>query len=157
MPLKVLQVIAAVADRYGGPSRNVVGLCAATRAVGVEAEICTTDADGPRAALAEALPGLQTWRGVPVRFFHRSWSERYKISPPLARWLRTSVMGYDLVVVHGCFSHAPEAAWLYFIGECLRRNGDPRARSYLWKAARRNPVGLKSWIRLVQLGGRRSC
>jgi glycosyltransferase involved in cell wall biosynthesis len=43
-----------------------------------------------------------------------------------------------------------EAAWLYFIGECLRRNGDSRARLYLWEAARKNPLGLKSWIRLVQ-------
>jgi glycosyltransferase involved in cell wall biosynthesis len=78
--------------------------------VGVDAEVCTTDADGPGASLAVARLGLQSWRGVPVRFFHRNWSERYKISLSLARWLRTSVKGYDLVVVHGCFSHAPEAA-----------------------------------------------
>jgi glycosyltransferase involved in cell wall biosynthesis len=43
-----------------------------------------------------------------------------------------------------------EAAWLYFIGECLRRNRNPRARLYLWEAARKNPLGLRSWIRLVQ-------
>jgi glycosyltransferase involved in cell wall biosynthesis len=43
-----------------------------------------------------------------------------------------------------------EAAWLYFIGECLRRNRNPRARSYLWQAARKNPLALKSWFRLAQ-------
>jgi glycosyltransferase involved in cell wall biosynthesis len=118
--LKVLQVIAAVADRYGGPSRNVVGLCAATRAAGVDAEICATDADGPGASLPVAGSGPQDWRGVPVRFFHRRWSERYKISPPLARWLRTSARSYDLVVVHGCFSHVPEAAAM-----AARRAGVP--------------------------------
>jgi glycosyltransferase involved in cell wall biosynthesis len=118
--LKVLQVIAAVADRYGGPSRNVVGLCAATRAAGVDAEICATDADGPGASLPGVGSGLKLWRGVPVRLFHRRCSERYKISPPLARWLRTSVRNYDLVVAHGCFSHAPEAA-----AAAARRAGIP--------------------------------
>jgi glycosyltransferase involved in cell wall biosynthesis len=49
-----------------------------------------------------------------------------------------------------------EAAWLYFIGECLRRNGDPRAWFYLWKSARKNPLELRSWIRLAQLIGKRA-
>jgi glycosyltransferase involved in cell wall biosynthesis len=51
---------------------------------------------------------------------------------------------------HG-LSWVKEAAWLYFIGECLRRNGDARAFSYLWKAVRTNPVALRTWVRLGQL------
>jgi glycosyltransferase involved in cell wall biosynthesis len=47
-------------------------------------------------------------------------------------------------------SWVKEAAWLYFIGECLRKNGDARAFSYLWKAFRTNPVALRTWVRLGQ-------
>jgi glycosyltransferase involved in cell wall biosynthesis len=108
--VRVLHVVAAVAPRYGGPSRNVIGLCSAARGAAVDAEVCTTDADGDGARLPGAHEELQTWKGVPVRIFERSFSERYKVSPSLARWLRSSVKNYDLVVAHGCFSHAPEAA-----------------------------------------------
>ena len=42
------------------------------------------------------------------------------------------------------------AAWLYFIGEGLRRNGDRRARGYFRGALRENPLLWKGWFRLVQ-------
>jgi glycosyltransferase involved in cell wall biosynthesis len=48
-------------------------------------------------------------------------------------------------------SRQKDAAWLYFIGECLRRNGDVQALPYLWMAVKKNPVALKTWIRLAQL------
>ena len=39
----------------------------------------------------------------------------------------------------------------YFLGECLRRNGDmPRARSFLWKSILYKPLNFKAWARLVQ-------
>jgi hypothetical protein len=41
------------------------------------------------------------------------------------------------------------AAGLYFIGECLRRNGDRRAREYLRNAVAANPLLLRAWIRLL--------
>jgi glycosyltransferase involved in cell wall biosynthesis len=108
--VKVLHVVAALAPRYGGPSVNVPGICHATRAAGVDAEIATTDADGADAALTVPLGERITWQGVPVRFFRRSFSERYKYSRGLGRWLSRSAKDYDLVVAHGCFSYAPEAA-----------------------------------------------
>jgi glycosyltransferase involved in cell wall biosynthesis len=43
-----------------------------------------------------------------------------------------------------------DADWLYFIGECLRSNGDARARRYLMKAIRRRPTFAKAWVRLAQ-------
>lgn len=42
------------------------------------------------------------------------------------------------------------ARGLYFIGEALRRNGDPRARKYLVRAIRSCPFHVKAWIRLAQ-------
>jgi glycosyltransferase involved in cell wall biosynthesis len=108
--MKVLHVVAALAERYGGPSRNVVGLCAATRALGVDAEICATNADGPGGCLDVPSDERIVWHGVPVRFFRRTWSETYKYSAPLSGWLRSRVQDFDLIVTHGCFSFAPEAA-----------------------------------------------
>jgi hypothetical protein len=38
----------------------------------------------------------------------------------------------------------------YFIGERLRRLGDPRSRSYLRQALRQAPWLVKGWVRLLQ-------
>jgi hypothetical protein len=38
----------------------------------------------------------------------------------------------------------------YFIGEVLRRNGDPRARRYLRAAIAASPLTLKAWVRWLQ-------
>ena len=44
-----------------------------------------------------------------------------------------------------------DPAGAYFIGRCLLRQRDPRARSYLLRAARRRPWWLGAWLGLVQL------
>jgi hypothetical protein len=43
------------------------------------------------------------------------------------------------------------AAWLYFIGECLRKNGDSRALSYLTRSVMANPFYARSWMRIMQI------
>jgi FkbM family methyltransferase len=48
------------------------------------------------------------------------------------------------------FSRRALAAGLYFIGEALRRNGDPRAMSYLGSALRTWPLSPRSWLRMAQ-------
>lgn len=42
------------------------------------------------------------------------------------------------------------ASGLYFIGEALRRNRDPRARRYLRRAVAAWPLSARAWIRLLQ-------
>jgi len=39
---------------------------------------------------------------------------------------------------------------LYFIGEALRRNGDPRARRYLREVIRTEPLRIRAWLRYLQ-------
>jgi len=39
---------------------------------------------------------------------------------------------------------------LYFIGESLRRNRDPRSRAYLRQAIRANPFSPRNWVRFAQ-------
>lgn len=39
----------------------------------------------------------------------------------------------------------------YFLGECLRRNGDvAKARHYFWQSIKDNPMHLRAWVRLGQ-------
>ena len=47
-------------------------------------------------------------------------------------------------------SRRRRAAGWYFIGETLRRNGDPRAVTYLREACCRQPWQVKHWLRLWQ-------
>jgi glycosyltransferase involved in cell wall biosynthesis len=107
--VKVLHVIPSVAPRYGGPSRAVVDMCRALRGVGVDTLIATTDADG-EGRLKVDLGRETSFGGVPAIFFSRQWSEAYKYSRPLARWLSSHVREYDVVHIHAVFSHACLAA-----------------------------------------------
>lgn len=56
----------------------------------------------------------------------------------------------DAISRERSFALCSRARGLYFIGEALRRNNDPRCRSYLAQAAMRCPLLLKSWVRLAQ-------
>jgi glycosyltransferase involved in cell wall biosynthesis len=106
--MKVLHVIPAVAPRYGGPSRAVVGMCRALRARGVETTIATTDADGAgRLDVPLGVPAA--FEGMPAVFFAR-YGEGFKYSPPLARWLRRETPAFDVVHIHAVFSHSSIAA-----------------------------------------------
>lgn len=109
MARRVLHVIPAVAARYGGPSAAVVGMCRALRAVGVDATIATTDADGG-GRLPVEIGTMSTHAGVPAVFFRRQGGEGFKWSRPLADWLSRHVQDYDVVHVHAVFSHASIAA-----------------------------------------------
>jgi glycosyltransferase involved in cell wall biosynthesis len=107
--MDVLHVIPAVAQRYGGPSHAVVGMGQALPGQGVSVLIATTDADGPH-RLPVAHGSTLNWHGVPAVFFPCQWSEAFKYSGQLARWLDHHVADYDLVHIHAVFSHACLAA-----------------------------------------------
>ena len=117
--MKVLHVIPGVAPRYGGPSRAIIGMSRALQERGVEPLVATTDADGAGrlpVELGVALP----YQGVPAIFFPRQWSEAFKYSRPLARWLEENVEAFDVVHIHAVFSHASLAA-----ARASRRKGVP--------------------------------
>lgn len=115
--MKVLHVIPAVAKRHGGPTQAVFGMCRALEREGVESLIATTDADGPGGRLPVELGRPVKYEGVSVIFFPRQWSEAFKYSEPLARWLKAHVSDFDLVDIHAIFSHSSLAAsWA-----CLKR------------------------------------
>ncbi len=115
--MKVLHVIPAVAPRYGGPSRAILDMCRALQAQGIEPLIATTDADGG-GRLRVDLGRPLSWEGVPTIFFPRQWSEAFKYSGPLARWMERNVNGFDVVHIHAVFSHSCLAA----ARSCLRHD-----------------------------------
>src|SRR5213593_4871329 len=83
--MRILHVIPSLAPRYGGPSAALTPMCEAlARVPGVSIEIATTDADGVAGRLTYAsLPAS----AVPIFLFRRDFSERWKFSAGLWRWL----------------------------------------------------------------------
>lgn len=76
---------------------------------GIEVDVATTDDDGPgRRTHASAGPHAQEG-GWSARYFPKQ-TEFYKVSLPLRRWARANVRDYQIVHVHGVFSHACIAA-----------------------------------------------
>jgi len=105
-----------VAARYGGPSVAAVQTCLALQRAGLTVGLVTTDSDGP-GRMQVRTDGPVQREGVPTLFFRRQWSEAFKYSGPLARWLRGHVSEYDVVHIHGVFSHCSLAA----AASCRRR------------------------------------
>lgn len=104
---------------YGGPSRAVVEMCRALREQGVDILIATTDADG-KGRLPVKLGRRVLYQDVPAIFFPRQWSEAYKYSKPLARWLDAHASDFNVVHIHAVFSHACMAA-----AKACRKKGVP--------------------------------
>jgi glycosyltransferase involved in cell wall biosynthesis len=84
-------------------------MCHALIGQGVDTLIATTDADGS-GRLDVEIGRAVSYKNVPTIFFPRQWSEAFKYSRPLARWLHQSVEGFDVVHIHAVFSHACLAA-----------------------------------------------
>jgi glycosyltransferase involved in cell wall biosynthesis len=83
----------------------------------VDVLIASTNADG-RQKLPVQLFEPVDWHGLPAVFFPHQWSESWKYSRPLARWLDGHVREFDAVHIHAVFSHACVAA----AQACRRRN-----------------------------------
>lgn len=107
--MKVLHVIPAVAARYGGPSRAIFEMCRALEQQGTEVLIASTDADGAERIQVDCGNPI-TFQGQQSVFFRKQWSEAFKFSRPLARWLASNVIKFDVVHIHAVFSHACLAA-----------------------------------------------
>jgi glycosyltransferase involved in cell wall biosynthesis len=117
--LRILQVVPAIAPRYGGPSETVVKLSRALGRLGHDVMVATSDADGP-GRLEVALGRESAYEGIPAVFFARRLGEGFKYTPAMRAWLKREIAGYDVVHVHAVFSHASLAA-----ARACRRAGVP--------------------------------
>ena len=107
--MRVLHVIPSLAPCHGGPSVVLPIIERALTAEGINVETLTTDDDGPgrRNDRGDGCPREEN--GVLRRYFPKQ-TEFYKVSLPLASWLRREVRNYELVHVHAMFSHTSIAA-----------------------------------------------
>jgi len=102
---KVLHVIPAIAPRYGGPSQVVLEMCRNLLSEGVDTVLATTNADVDN-QLQVKLGELDLYKEVPTIFFSKDFSESFKFSSKLAKWLHSHVRDFDLVHIHAIFSHS---------------------------------------------------
>lgn len=103
--MRVLHVIPAVGQAYGGPSVAIRGMTRSLAARGVEVEVATTDANGGN-PLDVPLGSPVHDGDVTYRFFARSLPGEWKYSWPLTRWLARRVSDFDIVHVHALFSYS---------------------------------------------------
>jgi len=102
--LRILHVVPSYypAMRYGGPIRSVQALCAALVRRGHDVSVYTTNVDGDRDSnvpLGEPV----NLEGVMVNYFHVPALRRLYWSPSLARRLRHTVAGFDVVHLHSIY------------------------------------------------------
>jgi len=102
--MKVLQVIHAVSPKYGGPSQALAPMCRALLSRGVDVQIAGTNA-APGGHLPVEIETPTTFEGVPATFFKQMGLGTFTYSRGLARWLDQNVAEFDLVHIHGVFSH----------------------------------------------------
>jgi len=112
--LKILHVIPSVAPCRGGPSKAILEMVCASREIGIDAEVATTNDDGPRELDIE-LDQLVDFRGMPTRFFQRFPSKisavrEFAYSPSFKEWLAQRIHNYDLLHIHALFSFCPSYA-----------------------------------------------
>jgi len=101
--MKILMVVPAIGDVYGGPSKCVVEIAQALANLGIEVDLVTTNANG-----SEKLNvPLNTWisgSNYRVQYFSFWGLQDYKISISLTQWLFQNIKDYELVHTNAIFS-----------------------------------------------------
>lgn len=123
--MRVLHVIPSIGPVRGGPSAAALAMVAALRQEGVDAELLTTDDNGPGRLEDLPIGRWCEWQGVPVLAFRR-WMppvaslREFAFTPSLQYWLGAHLHDYDLIHVHALFSYPSTAAMAL-----ARRGGVP--------------------------------
>jgi glycosyltransferase involved in cell wall biosynthesis len=110
--MRILHVISSVAPGYGGPSKAVVEMCRELVRRGEQAEIYTTNIDVYSRMDVPLGRPIET-NGVQITYFPVEVSAFYKVSPSLARALRSSIPSFDIVHIHSLYQFPATVAAYY--------------------------------------------
>ncbi len=102
--MKILMVIPAVGNVYGGPTKIVLELAQSVGNLGHDVDIVTTPANGP----TNLDVPLYKWineKNYRIQYFNYWDIADYKISLSLTKWLFQHVTDYDLVHTNAVFSY----------------------------------------------------
>ncbi len=116
--MRILQVVATLAPRQGGPSVACPELSRELVRQGHQVSIYASDVDG-LGHLEVPLDRPVMDEGVEIRYF-RGWSEpsRYMFSPAMWRALRDTVADFDVVHIYSVYGFSSSAAAYW----CRKRN-----------------------------------
>jgi glycosyltransferase involved in cell wall biosynthesis len=145
----VLQVIASVSARRGGPTTSINNLTSALQLRGIEVDIATTDDDGPGRHLTLERSNLVKTAGQRVIYF-RKQTDFYSTSLPMLIWLFQNGRRYDVIHVHGLFNFAPVAAALSAVMSRRPFVLTPHGTLDTWGLANRRPTFKRLSIRLLE-------
>ena len=108
--MKVLLVINALGDVYGGISKVAIELSEVIGKLGISVDLVTTNANG-RVVVDEPLFTWIKKKEYRVQYFPYWDVFDYKFSPSLTFWLFQNASNYDLVHTHGIFSYPVLSAY----------------------------------------------
>ena len=145
--MRVLHVTPSFAPafRYGGPIQTVLRLCQALQGAGVEVQVATTNADGPR-DLDVPTDRWVDYEGVQVRYFARSIRIGFAPSTSLLTYLRAAAPRFDLVHVTSTFSFPALAAGVTARASSVPYVVSPRGSLQTWSLRQKRWKKVPYWF-----------
>jgi glycosyltransferase involved in cell wall biosynthesis len=115
-PPHILHVIPSLAQIHGGTTASVLEMITGMEQQGMRCSIALSDDDGK----GRRLPINAPERALAHRHYFPKRFDHYTYTPQMAPWLDAHLADYDLVHIHGLFSHVNAMA-----GRKCRHHGIP--------------------------------
>lgn len=144
--MKILMVIPALGEVYGGPSKSVVELTKAIGKQGINVDIITTNANGYTSLDVPLLTWIQE-NNYRIQYFPYRNCLDYKFTWSLTCWLFENVSDYDLVHTNAIFSYPILPAYLSCQINNIPYIVTPRGMLEPWALA------YKSWKKKLYFAG----